>query len=211
MPTAIGTYATTALAKEAMGITNAVDDVLIGKLADRVNAWIEAETGRVLAPILSAVYTLDGRDARDGRVMYIREGVRVVSLLQVASQTGGTLQTIPSTDYFLRGPLQPNLPTSPFSRIELTDVPSAGNPFGYFPQGYANVAVTMACGWAVIPDEIVSIALTAVAGAWTRRKEGPIETVIIGPDGDRTFVQYLSQDERWTLKRFTVQRIVGTR
>jgi hypothetical protein len=198
MATAIGTYATTALAKEAMGITNATDDTLIGKLVDRVNGWIEWRVGRVLAPIASTTYTYDGNDTNRLSVV---AGVRTVTALTVAPSTGATAVAVPAADIFIRPVTQERLTGWPGEEIWISDRPTGS--VSIFSKGFGTVAVTGTFGWVAIPDEITSIALTCVAAAWARRKEGNVEIVEIGPDGDRTFIAYLSREERRVLEMYT--------
>lgn len=198
MPTAIGTYATTALAKEAMGITNSTDDTLIGKLVDRVNGWIEWRVGRVLAPIASTTYTFDGTGTNRLSVV---AGVRSVSALTVAPSTGQAGVAVPAGDIFLRPVAQERLTGWPAEEIWISDRPTGS--VSIFSEGFGTVAVTGTFGWDAIPDEIVSIALTSVAAAWARRKEGNVDLVTIGTEGDRTFTAYLSREERRTLEYYT--------
>lgn len=198
MATAIGTYATLTLAKEAMGITNTTDDTLLGKLVDRVNGWIEYRVGRVLAPIASTTYTYDGTGTNRLSVI---AGVRTVSALTVAPSTGATGVAIPAGDIFLRPVAQERLTGWPAEEIWISDRPTGS--VRIFSRGFSTVAVTGTFGWAAIPDEIVSIALTCVAAAWVRRKEGNVDVITIGADGDRTFIAYLSREERRVLEMYT--------
>jgi len=73
--TAIGSYATTAALKSLIGTTDSNDDTLIGLICDRVNSYIEDVTGRVMAPIASAIYLLDG-DGTDR--LYFPRGIRAM-------------------------------------------------------------------------------------------------------------------------------------
>jgi hypothetical protein len=198
MATAIGTYATTALAKEAMGISNSTDDTLIGKLVDRVNGWIEYRTGRVIAPISSTTYYFDGNGTNR---LSVTAGVRAITALTVAPSTGATPVAATAGDIFIRPLIQERLTGWPGEEIWLSDRPTGS--VSIFSKGFSTVAVTATFGWAVIPDEITSIALTCVAAAWARRKEGNVDVITIGEDGDRTFIAYLSREERRTLEIYT--------
>ena len=96
--TAIGSYATTAALKSLIGTTDSNDDTLIGLICDRVNSYIEDVTGRVIAPIASAIYLLDG-DGTDR--LYFPRGIRAITLLEIAEYTGGSYgrpRTSASTD-----------------------------------------------------------------------------------------------------------------
>jgi hypothetical protein len=198
MATAIGAYTTTALAKEAMGVGDAVDDTLIGKLVDRVNGWIEYRVGRVIAPISSTTYTFDGTGTNRLSVV---AGVRAISALTVAPSTGATAVAVPAGDIFIRPVAQERLTGWPGEEIWISDVPTGS--VRVFSKGFGTVAVTATFGWAVIPDEITSIGNTCVAAAWARRKEGNVDVITIGEDGDRTFIAYLSREERRVLEMYT--------
>jgi hypothetical protein len=60
--TAIGAYATAALLKSRMGVTDTTDDTALGTICDGVNAYIEGPQacGRVIAPIPAFTTTTNG-------------------------------------------------------------------------------------------------------------------------------------------------------
>ncbi len=199
MATAIGTYATLAAAKARLGITNSTDDTLLSTLCDQINQHIETVTGRVLAPVASAIYLFDG----DGtRVLRVPAGVRAVSLLEIAPETGAAYVTIAASEYFLRPLPQDRQPTWPATKIVMSDRPSAGTAYSYFPEGYATARVTMTMGWAAIPDDVAELSLTAVVRAWHARMAG--QTDVIGTDeyGRPIVSRYLSSRDRDTLRDY---------
>ena len=202
MTTAIGSYATPAALKTRMGITDTTDDTLLGLICDQINSYIEGPmgTGRVLAPIASATYLLDG----DGSpTLHYPKGIQSVSLLQIKWFTQDTtLHTIPTTDYRLR-PRPDQLPNGwPATRIEIVDIPLGG--VGYFPPGYDTVSVTMTTGFAATPDEITELALVAAGRAWHAVQTG--QSDIVGTDamGRPLVSRYFSARDRDLLYSYSV-------
>jgi hypothetical protein len=167
--TAIGAYATTAALKTYIGKTDSGDDTLLGTICDRVNAFIESPegTGRVIAPVASATYTFDG----DGsNALFFPGGIRAISLLEIANQTGGTYATESSSNYFLR-PASWDRPNGwPAMWIYLGTWPSTGHYF--YPVGLDTVRVTMTTGWPAIPDDLTRFAIDLAARMWNRREVG---------------------------------------
>lgn len=207
MATAIGTYATTAAGKTRLGITDSTDDTLIGTLCDQINGFIEWYTGRVIAPVASAVYTFDGySDAviHGGKALFVKAGLRAVSLLRIADSTGDSWNTVASTDYYLRPTSQEREPGWPATELWLSDEP-AGN-YTHYPSGFANIEVTATTGWAAIPDEITQVALTLLVRAWHARMAGQAD--IIGPDefGKPLVSRLLSFQDRNVLSGYTGKR-----
>lgn len=180
MPTAIGSYATAALLKAQTGIPDTTDDAVLGAVCDRINAFIEGYTRRILAPIASATYAFDVEEPT--RRLDVTQhasgfvgGLRAISLLEVAPHTGAPYSTLPASDYFLR---DVSMPAAPFDRVVLSDVPSGG--YSRFPRGLATVRITATAGWAVIPDDIIEVALTAATRAWHAIQSG--QTDMVGTD-----------------------------
>ncbi len=191
--TAIGSYATTALLKGLIGTTDSDDDSLVGLICDRVNAYIESETKQPIAPITSATYLYDIEDYSHSPMVYPSYGLggtgsglkrlfaptpvgattlgigglRAISLLEFAPYTGGTYETIASTDYFLRGR---HGVAGPFQWLVLSDRP-AGQ-YYRFPAGRATVRVTATAGWTAIPDDLIQTALLIAQRDWNARSIG---------------------------------------
>lgn len=208
MTTAIGAYATAALMKSRLGITDTTDDTLIGTICDQVNAYIEYKTQRVLAPIASATYLYDGDDSRD---LYLPlpanaspiGGIRAISQLELAAYTGATYTTVDTSQYFLR---QPFLNTGPFERLLFTDMPTGA--FDRFPRGYATVRITATAGWAAIPDEITDVALTAATRAWFARESGQVDIVGSDEQGKPLVSRFFSSRDIGTLMGYAVQEVL---
>lgn len=197
--TAIGSYATATLLKARIEITNTDDDTQLGLVCDQVNAYIEspAACGRVLAPIASATYLIDG-DGTDR--IYFRNGIRAVTAISVGDYTGGARTALASTDYFLRPSTQDRPNGWPATYLVLSDLGSRR----YFPRGFETVSVTATTGWAAIPDEITDIALTAAARAWHAVESG--QTDIVGTDemGRPVVSRFFSARDFATLRAYSV-------
>jgi hypothetical protein len=209
MPTAIGSYVTTATAKARLGIPSAdtTDDTLIGKVCDQINAYIESYTGTVLAPIAGTlVKTFDGYKCTSNRVLLIPRGVRTITLLENSAYTGGPFQTIPSTDYFLRPSGYDLNPGYPYTELVMTNVPSAGNPLPTFNPGFDNIRITGTWGWPQTPDEITEIAEVMAVRAWAGRQAGQTDQIGVSEGGMPIISRTVSLRDRETLGRFRLKR-----
>lgn len=199
MTTAIGAYATASLLKARTAISDTTDDTELGKVCDQVNAYIEspAACGRVIAPIGSATYLIDGDGSNR---LYFRNGIRTVSAISVGDGTGQARTALASTDYFLR-PTALELPNGwPPTLLILSDIGSRQT----FPRGFETVSVTAVTGWAAIPDEITDIALTAATRAWGSIQNG--QTDIQGTDamGNPLISRFFSLKDMATLRAYSV-------
>lgn len=207
MTTAIGAYATPANVKTRITKADATDDALLGRICDQVNAYIEHKTGRILAPISSVAYTFDGTDAIDSRCLLVPLGVRVISLLEVAPYTGAAFVTTPATDYFARPTAQERDPAWPATEIWMTDIPSSGNAYPYFPAGFANVRVTATWGFPAIPDEIAEIAEIAVVRAYMARRTGQSDIAGTAEDGSLLISRVIDARGWHTLGKYTIKQV----
>lgn len=190
MPTAIGAYATLALVKARItqdSTFTAAQDAVLSSLCDQVNQYIETATGRVLAPVSSAVYTFDGTGRR---YIHFPRGIRAVSLLEVAGISAGSYSTSPSTDYMLRPLAQDRTPGWPATQIQLSNVITGS--FRTFPTGYGTVRVTMTTGWDAIPDDIIDVALTTVTRAWHARQSGQVDIIGNSDTGEPTVSRFVA-------------------
>lgn len=207
MTTAVGAYATLAAVKARLDIGGAdtTDDDLITDLCDQVNGYIEAETGRVMAPIASATYTYDGNGRErlylpTNPALSVRVGgLRAITLLELARHTGAAFETVTAGTYFLR---QASMPGAPFDWLWLSDVGS----WAAFPKGFGTVRITATAGWAAIPDEITDIALSLAVRAYHARPTGASDTTE-GEDPDmlnRAIGRFVSGRQTRLLRRYTL-------
>lgn len=208
MPTASFAYASTSNVKTRLGITGTTEDVVLGRICDQVNGWIESETGRIIAPITYSAALFDGNDAlENGRLLMIPRGIRTVSLLRVALYTGASFNTIPSTDYFLSPNSQERDPAWPAFELWMTDIPSATNAAPYFAPGFANIELTGTGGWAAAPDEVVDVAETMVVRAYQNRATG--QTDLLGADemGRAVISRSIPATFRRVLARYAIKTV----
>lgn len=209
MTTAIGSYVTAALFKEQVGITSTDDDTLLGKAADRVNAFIEGPAGcrQVLAPIGSATYLYDGDG---GRYLYLPAppasepaigGLRATTLVEVKPTTDGTFETLASTDYFLRN-RAPG--AGPYRYLLLSDTP-AGT-YTTWPKGIGTVRITGTAGWTAIPDDITQMALGIMQRWWNLRSSGYQTVGGVDAAGLPIVDRFLALPDFQTLKGYRLKR-----
>ena len=200
-------YCTLADVKLRLNISDTTDDTLLGEFITQASGWIESKTGRQFAPEDSITRVFDGINAMEnGRILLIPRGIRAITTLQNGLYTGATLQTIPSTDYFLQ-PSPYQEPGWPYTEVHMTDIPSSGNPAPYFAFGYSNISITGNFGWSATPSEINDIALSMVVSMWRARSAAGGETVTIGSTGERVIERALTYEQRLTLSRYTWRSI----
>jgi hypothetical protein len=197
MPTAIGAYATTSSLKQLIGKTDSNDDTLIGLICDRVNAEIERITQRVVAPVSSATFTLDG-DGSDR--FFFPRGVRAITALEYASSTGGSYTAWTTTHYVVRPVDHERTPGFPGFWVVLTDIASPRR----FPVGYGTVRMTATTGWAAIPDDVTQLALVIGQRVWNARQAGQQQLMATDEMGRPYIAQFFDSRDRWTLKQYSL-------
>jgi len=200
--TAIGAYATTSLLKAMIGTTDSDDDATVGLVCDRVNAYIESTTGRVIAPISSATYLLDGSGLTH---LYFPKGIRAVTALSIGDTTGDTLDAVNASDILLRPLVQDRDNGWPAMYLYLSDVPVSTVARKRFPKGRANVSMTCTAGWAAIPDEITDVALAIAQRAWNNLKSGLQDAQGLDEQGRPVVARYVSGRDREVLRRYTLR------
>ena len=174
MTTAIGAYATATLLKSQTGIADTTDDTALGNVCDRINQYIETKCGRVIAPVASATYLIDG----DGtKRFHFQGGIRAISALTVGDHTGATKVALASTEYFLRPSTHERKPGWPATEVILSNYNATRS---VFPSGFDTISMTATTGWAAIPDDITEVALTAATRAWHAVQAGQAD--IVGTD-----------------------------
>lgn len=199
---AAGEYTTLALVKADMDITDNTADTAIQTKVDAANARLNEYVGMFIGPSSDTTRTYDvplrARTSDGWRMLTIPGGVRTVSLLEVATQTGGAYSTVPATDYFLR-PLASQLPTGqPFSTIWITNLPSSGSVNAYY-SGYATIRVTGTFGPAAVPASLQEIATTLAKRMWLSRRSGEGDVIGTTAFGTAMFTRFLSLDDKRTL------------
>lgn len=203
MATAIGIYAAMTAVKARLGpdatFTNS-DDAVLSTLIDGVNQWVESYTKRVLAPHSATEYILDGSSAIGGRVIEVPIGIRTLTGVEVAPYSGAALAAIPLADALLRPSALDLLLGRPAVDLWLTDLPAGI--YRSWPSGYANIRLTGTFGFAAIPDDVVSVAVSMAVRSWHGRQTG--QSGIIGTDenGDTIVAPMPTASDYQILKRY---------
>ena len=175
------------------------DELLDDYIAD-VTDFIRGVLGFDLLDA-TTIYTYDGYSAvGNGRCLPIPGGVRTISLLEVAPNTGGSFISLASTDFFLRPLQQDRAPGWPATEVWLNNLGAA---YPYFPPGYANVRATGTFGFAAVPARVQGGARRTVVRAYAARQAGGNDLLGTGGDGGTPLVsQYLSRRDREVLETF---------
>ena len=200
MTVAVGTYVSTTSLKLRLGLGTAdtTDDTLLGTICDQVNTYIETTTGRVLSPVASGTVTFDVEEATDR--IYVKQGIRAITSVEVADYTGDTYTTVGTADYFLR-PLHPE-PGWPYTWLHLSDVPTGD--YTRFPAGYNTVRIVATTGWAETPEDVEDVALTLAVRTWHAREAGQQDVVGTDEMGRPVVSRFMSARDRHTLARYAV-------
>jgi hypothetical protein len=194
-------YATRAGVKVRLNIGTAdtTDDALLDTVCGQINGWLEDKMGRQVGPIASTTYTFDG-DGSDE--LYVPIGIRAVTELKIADQTGGDL--VAETNYVVLPRVQDRRPGWPGFYLRLTDLAPVR-----FCRGYGTVTVTMTAGWDAIPTSLTEVAEVAIVRAWAARQSG--QTDISGTDenGNPVVSRYISGKDMRTNTRYSVDYLVA--
>jgi len=201
--TAVGAYTTRARVKTRISETTSTWDTVIDLCVDATNAYIESREGcgRIIAPISSATYLLDGLGFTH---IYFPKGVRAITELKIASVTAGTLDTIAATDYYLRPSTQDRVPGWPAFYVFLSNLPTGTH--RTFPKGFENVSMTCTAGWAAIPDDLSELADILAERAFHALEQGNQETPITDEQGRPIVSRFLSGRDRDTLKAYRLRQ-----
>src|SRR5687768_3377165 len=118
-----------------LGVSDTSDDTNITTFVNATNEWLERELECPIGPSGDTFLLLDGNDAQvGGRMIFVRQGIRTLTQLEVGDYTGATLAVVTSTDYFVR-PLSHNRQTGwPAQEIWFTDTPTGT--YSRFPRGF---------------------------------------------------------------------------
>lgn len=203
MTTAIGSYVTTAILKTRLNETSSTFDAQLGQVSDDVNAYIEGPEGcgRIIAPIASATYLLDGTGLTH---LYFPKGIRAITELKVGNSTGATLDTLPSGDYFIRPLPQDRPPAWPAFYVILSDIPTGTH--RTFPVGRENVSMTCTAGWPAIPDDLAEMAAVIAVKMFHALEQGHQDTPTPDEMGQPIVARFLSGRDRDTLKAYRLKQ-----
>lgn len=196
MASAVGSYVTPAIVKARLSESASTWDPQLGVVCEHVNAYIEQTTGRVIAPVASAVYTLDG-DGTDR--LYFPRGIRAVTLLEIADYSGGSYATEAAGNRILRPAAHDRKPGWPAMFLYLSNQ-STGH--RWFPSGYDTVRMTATTGWDVIPDDIAEVAAVLAVRAFHALEQGNQPMPATGELGQPIVDRFVSGRDRDTLAAY---------
>lgn len=188
--------------KQRLGINDAdtSQDENITDWIGQASAWMVHRVRRPLTPDPPSgdrTYTFDGRG---GAVLFVRRGVRSITTLEVATETGGAYSIVAASDYFLRPSAAEREPGWPATQLWLSDV---GDTPCFYP-GFDTIRITGAFGFAAVPKELEAIALTLVVAAARELGNSGGETVTVNVDGDRVYERALSLKDWRTLEHYSL-------
>lgn len=195
---------TIAQVKTRAGITDTADDAMLTEMVTEVSAWIEAYTGRKLAPDNAATYVFD---TVAGYSLYVPYGIRSITSMGVASghqpDSGGTYTTVAAAGILLRPKSQDGPIGWPYTQVRLA---RAGATVARFSDAENGCTITGNFGFASTPADIESVAIDAVVTAYSTRGNGT--SGVVGADGfsGPPWSQYFSKGspQRGTLDRYAV-------
>lgn len=197
-------YATLADVKQRLwpaGTTqDATDDDVLDTIVRAVNAWVTGYIGYYVGPSSDTFRLLHGKDAIGGKRLWIVGGMRTVTLLEVAPQTGGAFVTATSTDYILRPYSWELGPGEPYHCIEFVDIPTG--PVTYIPYGFANVRATGLPGWAYVPPDLAEWATTLAVRTFKARQTGQADLIGTDEFGNALVSRLVSRRDYATMDRF---------
>lgn len=181
------------------------DDEILTSFIRQVTADIQGYTRRrfVRSPS-SGTTTILFDVERSSRTLWIPAGIASMSVLEVATQTGGAFSVVPTTDWFLDPPESQRDFGWPATRVTISDVPTGSIP--YFYPGKRVARLTMALGWATIPADIAGIGEAAVVRRWKAKQSGQADIVGSSEFGART-LRFISPEEREQLDWYRSVRV----
>ncbi len=220
-------YVSEALLKGQIDITDQSDDTLLSVICDRVNQYIESQTGQPVGPIPSRTYLYDVASLTQLQMYhhyyrYLPQsgggwgparlftpmpvdaptkgigGLRTVSTVEIAPYTGAAYITLDATDYFLR---ERAGVSGPFRWLCLSDRPTGL--YRNFPVGRATVRVTATAGWDIIPSDITMVAVEMAKRGWNARQAGYQDAV--DDQGQPLVARLVTGQERATLRNYSLK------
>lgn len=203
-------YTTLERIKSRLNISDSNDDASLQWAVDGTNAYIESITERAIGSNTVTQQLIDGWDCLDERTLIYKDGVRSITTLEVKPYTGGDWVTVPATDYFVRPSEHLRVPGWPGFEIQMTDIPSSGNTYPFFPSGYETIRLTAAVGWAEMPTELREVADVIAVRVWQARQFGQQDMGGTDDAGVVTFTRATSARDMRTIMRFKWRPVWAT-
>lgn len=177
--------------KQRLEIDDPDDDEMLSSIIGDVTTAIEGYCERRFIRIpQSGTQTWLFDVACTSRTLLVPQGITGLTLVEVATQTGGAFATVPTSSWFER-PLAAGRPRGwPGTSIVLSDLGSY-----FFYQGLETVRTTMALGFPSIPDDVRAIGERAVTRRWKAKQSGQADIIGTSEFGDR-FLRSLPPEDR---------------
>lgn len=201
--------------KLGLAVADVTDDPRIESIVESVNTEME---GRITTPIGPSPLTqmiFDGSEAicreptpysnyqgygYNGRLpnaLFIRRGVRSISLLEMQRWPDTTWVTVDPTNYLIGPPAADRDPGWPGQFIILI-----GTTWTYFYPGYQNVRATGGFGFASIPTDLREMGNRVAYRAWLADRAGQQDVTGLDELGQPLVSSYFSLRDRLILKRY---------
>lgn len=194
-------YATSANVKTRLGITDSTDDTLLGNIVAAANDYIESQTWRPIGPTTGGTATFDSvDDCLDSRTLYVRQGIRSISSITVASSTGADAVAGTVADFVIMPRSQNRRPDWPGFYVVIKDAVTGD--VSSFGSGYGDIVIVGDFGWASIPPVLTEIAELTAVRAWHARNLGQADIVGSEANGEPTISRFVSKRDKMTLQSF---------
>lgn len=144
-------------------IPDTADNDILLPIIDGVNTEMNRRIGKFIGPSTDTVRVYDGYDVLGGRRLWIKDGIRSLTQVETAPQTGGAYTVGTLTDWML-GPRR-GAPGEPYWYVEVIDIPASG----YYPLGFGTIRLTGTFGWEEVPADLQETADAWVIRIWKAR------------------------------------------
>lgn len=165
-----------------LSITDTDDDTLLLDIIEAVNAELTDRVGVFLGPSTDTLRLYGGEDVvRNGYRLLVPGGIRTLTQVRTATQTGGSWTTQTLTDFVLGPPLHTRRTGEPYAWVDVSEVASA------LPMtGLANIELTGTFGRASVASNLAKVADMVATRMWNDRNAGtlanPTASKFIFPD-----------------------------
>ena len=194
-------YCTTANVKTRLAITDSTDDTLIGNIVGQVNDYIESQTWRPVGPTAGGTATFDSvEDCIDNRTLYVRQGIRSITSITVASSTGETPVAGTPADFVILPRPQNRKPGWPGFEVRIKDVVTGS--VSLFGIGFGDIVIVGDFGWEAIPPALTELAEALAVRTWHSRQSGQADIVGSDANGEPIVSRLLSRKDKMLLHSF---------
>jgi len=183
------------------------DDILRGYI-DAANGAIIQRIGYYPGPSTDTSRIYHGIDAvRSQKRLRVPGGVRTVSALTIAGNTGET-QTAATVGDWVLGPNIHALRTGePYHYLQMVDLTTGS--WSTFPSGYENVTITGTFGWSIVPPDLVAIASAWAIRQWKSRAAGDADILGTTEFGEQVVSDRFPAQWRRTIDTYRLDPVVA--